>query len=125
MKKLIISIFTLCMGMLGMQAQTLQFNSNKKFKIVQFTDVHWVPGNPASEEAAERMNEILDTEKPDLVIYTGDLIFAKPAAEGLDKKESRLPEYPDRRHFRSQQFRPACSSFHWKYRSSRTLYLRQ
>ena len=50
----------LCMGMLGMQAQTLQFNSNKKFKIVQFTDVHWVPGNPASEEAAERMNEILD-----------------------------------------------------------------
>ena len=75
----------LCMGMLGMQAQTLQFNSNKKFKIVQFTDVHWVPGNPASEEAAERMNEILDTEKPDLVIYTGDLIFAKPAAEGLDK----------------------------------------
>ena len=85
MKKLIISIFTLCMGMLGMQAQTLQFNSNKKFKIVQFTDVHWVPGNPASEEAAERMNEILDTEKPDLVIYTGDLIFAKPAAEGLDK----------------------------------------
>ena len=33
MKKLIISIFTLCMGMLGMQAQTLQFNSNKKFKI--------------------------------------------------------------------------------------------
>ena len=64
MKKLIISIFTLCMGMLGMQAQTLQFNSNKKFKIVQFTDVHWVPGNPASEEAAERMNEILDTEKP-------------------------------------------------------------
>ena len=66
----------LCMGMLGMQAQTLQFNSNKKFKIVQFTDVHWVPGNPASEEAAERMNEILDAEKPDLVIYTGDLIFA-------------------------------------------------
>lgn len=85
MKKLIISIFTLCMGMLGMQAQTLQFNSNKKFKIVQFTDVHWVPGNPASEEAAERMNEVLDAEKPDLVIYTGDLIFAKPASEGLDK----------------------------------------
>lgn len=85
MKKLIISIFTLCMGMLGMQAQTLQFNPDKKFKIVQFTDVHWVPGNPASEEAAERMNEVLDAEKPDLVIYTGDLIFAKPASEGLDK----------------------------------------
>ncbi|MGL5979736.1 MAG: metallophosphoesterase family protein [Phocaeicola sp.] len=67
------------------QSKVLTFNANKKFKIVQFTDVHWVPNNPASEEAAERMNEILDAEKPDLVIYTGDLIFAKPASEGLDR----------------------------------------
>lgn len=85
MKKIIMAAALLCMGIFGMQAQTLKFNSNKKFKIVQFTDIHWVPGNPASEEAAKRMNEVLDAEKPDLVIYTGDLIFAKPAAEGLDK----------------------------------------
>lgn len=85
MKKIIMAATLLCMGIFGMQAQTLKFNSNKKFKIVQFTDIHWVPGNPASEEAAKRMNEVLDAEKPDLVIYTGDLIFAKPAAEGLNK----------------------------------------
>ena len=66
-------------------AQTLSFNQNKKFKIVQFTDVHWKPNNPASEEAAERMNEILDAEKPDLVIYTGDIAYAAPAAEALDR----------------------------------------
>ena len=60
MKKIIMAAAFLCMGTFGIQAQTLQFNSNKKFKIVQFTDVHWVPGNPASEEAAERMNEVLD-----------------------------------------------------------------
>lgn len=73
------------LGAVGLQAQQLSFNSDKKFKIVQFTDVHWVPGNPASEEAAERMNEVLDAEKPDFVIYTGDLIYAKPAAKGLDR----------------------------------------
>lgn len=66
-------------------ANTLRFHANGKFKIVQFTDVHWVPGNPASQEAADRMNEVLDAEKPDLVIYTGDLIFAKPASEAMDK----------------------------------------
>ena len=68
----------------------------KKFKIVQFTDIHWVPGNPASEEAAKRMNEVLDAEKPDLVIYTGDLIFAKPAAEGLNKalEPAIIPPHP-------------------------------
>lgn len=63
----------------------LKFNANNKFKIVQFTDVHWKYGNPASDKAGERMAEILDAEKPDLVVYTGDLIFAKPAREGLDK----------------------------------------
>ena len=63
----------------------LKFNADKKFKIVQFTDVHWVPGDSASEEAAERMNEVLDVEKPDLVIYTGDLVFGKPASEALSK----------------------------------------
>lgn len=84
MKKFINLLLLLCIGA-GMQAQELQFNRNKKFKIVQFTDVHWVPGNPASEEAARRMNEVLDAEKPDLVIYTGDVIYGKPASEGLDR----------------------------------------
>lgn len=62
-----------------------KYNADKKFKIVQFTDVHWVPGNKASETAAERMNEVLDAEKPDFVIYTGDIVFGKPAGEALTK----------------------------------------
>ncbi len=66
-------------------ADALRFNADGKFKIVQFTDVHWVPGDPASEEAAERMNEVLDAERPDFVIYTGDVIFGKPAAEGYKR----------------------------------------
>ena len=67
------------------QVPVLKFNADKKFKIVQFTDVHWIPGNPNSEIAAQCMNEILDAEKPDLVIYTGDLIYGKPASEALKR----------------------------------------
>lgn len=67
------------------QGNQLKFNANHKFKIVQFTDIHWKYGNPASDVAGERMAEVLDAEKPDLVVFTGDLIFAKPAREGLDK----------------------------------------
>lgn len=34
----------LCVGMMPVSAQNvLKFNADKKFKIVQFTDVHWVP----------------------------------------------------------------------------------
>lgn len=62
-----------------------KFNENKKFKIVQFTDVHMKYGNPASDVALERMNEVLEAEKPDLVIFTGDMIWSKPAADGLRK----------------------------------------
>ena len=70
----------LLMGVCASQAQELRFNSNHKFKIVQFTDIHWISDNPASEEAGERMREVLDAERPDLVVFTGDVIFAKPAA---------------------------------------------
>ena len=75
----------LCAITASAQDNVLKFNSNHKFKIVQFTDIHWKYGNPASDKAGERMAEILDAEKPDMVVFTGDLIFAKPAREGLDK----------------------------------------
>ena len=73
----------MCIGIFPMYAQQLKFNADKKFKIVQFTDVHWVADSLASEEAGDRMNEVLDAEKPDLVVYTGDVIFARPADKGM------------------------------------------
>ncbi|MGM9705963.1 MAG: metallophosphoesterase family protein [Prevotella sp.] len=65
-------------------AQTLKFNASKTIKIVQFTDVHWKPGNPESSAAAQCINAVLDAERPDLVVYTGDIAFDKPAFEALD-----------------------------------------
>ena len=65
------------------QSPKLKFNAEGKFKIVQLTDIHWKYGNPKSDIAAERMIEVLDAEKPDLVVVTGDIVFAKPAAEGM------------------------------------------
>ncbi len=89
MKK-IIELFFLCCAMANSitvlaQQSDLRFRSDKKFKIVQFTDIHWVPGNPASEDAYACMNAVLDAEKPDLVVYTGDLVYGKPAAEALQR----------------------------------------
>lgn len=65
------------------QKPVLKFNKNGKFKIVQFTDVHYIHGNPKSDIAVERIIEVLDAEKPDLVIFTGDIIFSKPAEKGM------------------------------------------
>ncbi|MDF9829635.1 metallophosphoesterase family protein [Parabacteroides sp. PF5-6] len=61
----------------------LQYNTNGKFKIVQFTDVHYIHGDARSAAAIERINEVVDAERPDLVIFTGDVIFGEPAEEGI------------------------------------------
>lgn len=84
MKRTILSALVALVA-ITLSAQSLRFSKSGKFKIVQFTDVHWIAGNPASDIAGERMNEVLDAENPDLVIYTGDLIFGAPAKEGYMK----------------------------------------
>ena len=71
---------------LGAQTLPLKFNKDKKFKIVQFTDVHYCYNKQDSSQIAlDCINNVLDTEKPDLVIVTGDLIFSPPAIPGLAK----------------------------------------
>ncbi|GAB6393836.1 MAG: metallophosphatase [Bacteroidales bacterium] len=65
------------------QQPVLQFDAEGKFKIVQFTDIHYIEGNPKSEPAIERIHEVLDAEKPDLIIVTGDVVFGKPADKSM------------------------------------------
>ncbi|NCB08104.1 MAG: metallophosphatase, partial [Bacteroidia bacterium] len=62
----------------------LSYNLERKFKIVQFTDIHWKAQVSESKEAADCMNYVLDEEKPDLVFYTGDHVTGEPVAKGID-----------------------------------------
>jgi predicted phosphodiesterase len=62
----------------------LSYDLQGKFKIVQFTDIHWKSAVWESKEASECMNNVLDVEKPNLVIYTGDHVTGEPIAQGID-----------------------------------------
>lgn len=53
----------------------LKFNSNGTFKIVQFADAH--EGPIMDTKTIDLMNKILDYEKPNLVVLTGDNIDDK------------------------------------------------
>ena len=68
----------------GMHAQKLSFNKEGTFKIVQFTDIHYKHGNPKSDTALLLINRVLDREKPDMVVFTGDIVTGKPAKESWD-----------------------------------------
>jgi hypothetical protein len=48
------------------------------FKIVQFTDLHYVVGNAKSDQAAQCIREVVMDEKPDLVFVTGDILYSSP-----------------------------------------------
>jgi hypothetical protein len=61
----------------------LQFHPDGTFTIVQFTDTHYKVGVTASDTAIARIREVLDAEKPDLVVFTGDVVYNAPAGQGL------------------------------------------
>lgn len=64
----------------------LQFNNNGDLKIIQFTDVHYKPEKAKeSETAINQIKDALDAEKPDFVVFSGDLAWGKPAKECFDK----------------------------------------
>jgi hypothetical protein len=56
----------------------LCFNDNGSFKIAQFTDTHYrVNQKDIAIESVRLIEETLDTEKPQLVVYTGDIVTNK------------------------------------------------
>lgn len=59
------------------------YNKNGKFKILQLTDTHYIANNIKSDRAVKNVNEVIEKEKPDLIIHTGDIIFGKPAKQSM------------------------------------------
>ena len=74
-------------------AKDFKYNGDGSFKVLQITDTHIVFGDPRSERAYENVAKMLELEKPDLVIHTGDVIFGAPAEEGLRKVLGIIAEH--------------------------------
>ena len=68
---------------ISLHAQKLSFNKEGTFKIVQFTDMHYQHGNPKSDTTLLLITRVLDAEKPDMVVFTGDIVTG-PVPEGWD-----------------------------------------
>ena len=52
----------------------LQFGADGKFKIVQFTDLHWEWWQTNNSLTVDAMKSVLDQETPDMVVLTGDVV---------------------------------------------------
>jgi 3',5'-cyclic AMP phosphodiesterase CpdA len=60
----------------------LHFRSNGTFTLVQFTDIHWQNGDELDAQSRALMERVLDIEKPDFVMFTGDTIYAGRCEDG-------------------------------------------
>ena len=83
--KHLLSILSALLLVIPAFSQTrMSFNRKGEFKIVQFTDVHYIPDDPRSDIALERIREVLKVEKPDRVVFTGDIACGKPVLKAME-----------------------------------------
>ena len=69
---------------------------NGKFKIVQFTDIHWDPTSPGCDTTRNTILSVLTEEKPAIAILTGDVVTDNPAKKGWEAivkifEEAKMP----------------------------------
>lgn len=60
----------------------LKFHKNGTFKIVQFTDTHFDYNSTKSPKTLATIRYVLAKEKPDFIIFTGDIVTTVPEKEG-------------------------------------------
>ena len=66
----------------------LKFRPDGTFKIVQFTDTHYIIGHRGCPRMLKLLPEVLEKEKPDLVMYTGDI-------HQLPEQNRCPPQFPE------------------------------
>lgn len=78
--RLFISLFLVGFA-ISTSAQKLQFNEAGEFKIIQFTDLHIDYKHGYNDPVFDLIAEIVDSEHPGLVMFTGDVIVKESPAE--------------------------------------------
>ncbi len=74
------------------ETPSLRFDGQGLFKIVQFTDTHYIAGNETAKASVDLVAETLDAEKPQLVVFTGDIVVGGDIMKGWDEILSPVME---------------------------------
>lgn len=73
---------------------SLSFKKNGELKILQLTDLHLCPEVPQeTEKVLARIDFLVETERPDFIAVTGDVLWGKPARGILKTFLDRMDSY--------------------------------
>lgn len=61
-------------------AESLRFNADGVFTVMQITDVHYTGTDWMSEHVPAMLTRLITQERPDLIVFTGDVIYRRPGA---------------------------------------------
>lgn len=70
----------------------LKFNADGRFKIVQLTDMHISLKKGQSEVCYDLIREAIETEKPDLVVFTGDQVTEREPQQAWKRLVEQMEE---------------------------------
>lgn len=95
MRKITIALLLVCAVVAASAQDRFSFEEGK-FKIVQFTDLHWTPQSPLCAQTEATIRSILASEHPALAIISGDVVTDEPAISGWNAvisifDETRVP----------------------------------
>lgn len=82
-KNLLFTLFLLLVVATAFAQRQFRFKDGK-FKVVQFTDIHWDPKSPGCDTTRNTILSVLKQEKPDIAILTGDVVTDNPARKGWE-----------------------------------------
>lgn len=89
---LVLAVLLLISQSVSARKNPLRFSEDGKFKIAQFTDTHIGTGEGASEyrslqadKTYARISRVVRQEKPDFIVFTGDIVTGGDAAKGWSR----------------------------------------
>lgn len=74
--------------------KSMPYRQDGSFTIVQFTDIHWQDGGEEDLKSRGLMERVLDHVAPDLVVFTGDVIYSHGCKDPIEafRQATAVPE---------------------------------
>ena len=80
---LVAAIAALALAASAQSTRRMAFGNDGRFKIAQFTDIHWCDDSiEVCQRTLQSLQAVIDTERPDLNVLTGDIVTDHPALKG-------------------------------------------
>ena len=99
-KRLIIATVLISVALLDAVAKdnTVRKFKGDTFKIVQFTDIHWVDEKKnVNDSTLDFMDKVIRSEKPDLAVLTGDIVTWNYVPEAITAWKRIMRFFSDRK----------------------------